>query len=387
MAYRERTIQQLDPLGALGARTLSLGAALAAPAFAVIMTWFNREDISSQLLALLALAVVTVAAGVIIIGSEPTRAPMRRRTFIIAIGGATIAAALSAASMWDSNRFVQDDWGPVSIGTLLIASAPYRQARELALGGLLSAIFIGFLVLLQSPSFVTPVPAMVFVLVATAPILTMAFGSAAITGAIIRSIRRWRIRATVAAQAAVSRLHDGIARSVQQDRVTILNRDVVPYFTGVLQRGELTEDDHTTARVISESIRSVMVAEVDRSWLDGVIEQAGAATLGRKAPGSEAVQDDERLAAAMTTDQRTAIRAFIVALFSHPRFDPDGFDIGITHASYHCLATIRATFADGESSFRIDLAPYFAVLRVVFVDVDVDYTDDTLTLRFFYDER
>lgn len=387
MSHRERTIQQLDPLGALLARPFALFGALAMVAYALLMSWLNREDIDSQPLAWLAILGVASSASILAVGSSPARAPLRQRTFVFALAAAFLAAVLSAASMWQSNAFVQDDWGPVVIGIMLLASGPYRKSREIALAGSLAAIFVGFMVLLQQYSFAAPVPPVVFVIVAATPIVCMSIGASALTTAVIRSIRRWRSRATIAAQAQVSQLSDGIARSVQQDRVTILNRDVVPFFTDVLSRGEITVADRERARAISDTIRSVMVAEVDRSWLDGVVEQAGATSLGKDAPGAEVVQDDERLATQMTTDQRTAMRAFVVALFTHPAFDPDGFDIRITRARHDIVATMRASFTDGEATVRADLAPFLAVTRVVFVDLDAYFDHGTLTLRFFYDEN
>lgn len=386
MTLRERTIQQLDPLGALGARLLTLAAAGGMILYSLLMGWFNRADTISPPLAILALVMVVGAAAIVITGSSPVRAPMRRKTFVIALSSGFLAMVLSAASTWGQNRYVQDDAGPVVLGLLLVACAPYRLSRELVLSGILAAIFTGFLVLVQAESFVTGAPEIVYVLVAMTPILTMAFGAGALSSAIISSIRRWRSRATIASQALVSQLHDGIARSVQQDRVTILNRDVVPFFSDLLYRTEFTDEDRAAARVISESIRSVMVAEADRSWLDGVVEQAGA-PLGQFAPGAEAVQDDERLATAMTTDQRTATRALLVALFGHPGFDPDGFDVRISRRTHNHVATVRAMFTAPEAAVRSDLAPYFAVLRVVFFDLRVAFARNTLTLKFSYDER
>lgn len=386
MSHRERTIQQLDPLGALGARLFTIAAIAGMVAYAHAMTWLNRFDIVMPSIAVLALLAITGAAVIVVAGTSPARAPVRRPTFVLALGLAFSAMVLNAVAMWGANQYVQDDWGHVAIGMLLVAFSPYRMSRELALSGLLAAIFTGFLVLLQAPALVSSIPTFVFVIVAMAPILAMSFGSAALASTIIASIRRWRSRATLASEALVSQLHDGIARSVQQDRVTILNRDVVPFFSDVLHRAELSDDDREEARQIAESIRRVMVAEVDRSWLDGVVEQVGA-SLGHMAPGAEAVQDNDRLAAAMTTDQRTATRALLVALFGHPEFDPDGFDVRIARRSGGNQVTVRAMFAAPETSVRSDLAPYFAVLRVVFTNLRVAFARNTLTLKFSYDER
>ena len=126
-------------------------------------------------------------------------------------------------------------------------------------GGLV-AIYLGFLTLLQAPSLVADAPAVAFVLATVTPMLALCLGSAMFSANFVLSLERWHLREERATKNITKQLHAGIVRSVQQDRVTILNRDVLPFFTDVLARGQVTEDDCVCASEIADSIRSVMVA-------------------------------------------------------------------------------------------------------------------------------
>ncbi|MCU1441347.1 MAG: hypothetical protein JWP85_2344 [Rhodoglobus sp.] len=384
MIAREQTVQQSDPVGALAARSLTLLGCLGMVVYAIVMTVVNSADIDNVGVAIVGIGMIVGAATLIAVAANPLRAPLNRGVHIAAMGLGVFGLAFNAASMWQGNAFIRDDWGPPMLGFISLLMVPYRPPREIAILGALAAVFAGFVAALEVGILSTDLPVMIYVIIAATPVLAMSFGGAVFARAVLRMVHRWHSRASSAVSALANERKAGLARSVQQDRVTILNRDVVPFFAAVLERGGLLGSDRTRASEISESIRRLMVAEVDRSWLDLVVEQAAGATRG---PATEAVHDPERLAVAMSTDQRTAVRAAIVAIFGHPAFEPRGFDVRISRTSAGYATTIRADFAAGEGGIRADLAPYLAVLRVVFSHLHADFGPPTLTVRFSYDKH
>jgi hypothetical protein len=209
------------------------------------------------------------------------------------------------------------------------------------------------------------------------PILAMSLASATFGRFLIEGLVRWRRRAKRAVSSFATENTDWIARSVQQDRVTILNQEVVPFFAEVLHRGVIDEEDRQRARRISDAIRAVMVAEVDRSWLDGIVEQI----TGQPA------DDPQRLAEFMSTDQRTAIRAAIFGVAGHPAFTARDFSLSIRAAGTQSVVTMQAVLETGDNVLRGQIAAYFAVIRIVFSDVKVEFSNATLTLRFSYEQR
>jgi hypothetical protein len=377
MTGRARAFQQLDPLGTLVGRPMTYLAAAGIPIYATVMTWLNRYDIDYPVLAVAALAVVAVTSAALLYASSPLRAPFSLRMHALVTGAATTAYALSAISMWESNAFVRDDWGPFVIGLALLSLSQYRPPKEIASTGLILALFAGVLTLLQEHSFITDIPAILFALVTMAPILAMSLASATFGRHLIDGLVRWRRRADRAVASFASQNTDWIARSVQQDRVTILNQEVVPFFADVLHKGAIDSDDRERARRISDAIRTLMVAEVDRTWLDAIVEQ----TAGRP------TTDPDRLAILMSTDQRTAVRATVVALAAHPNFVPETLNVAIRSESRLQRATIVATLNTTDNVLRGELAPYLAVMRIVFDDLKADFSESALTLRFSYEQR
>ncbi len=379
----ERTRQQLDPIGSLGSRLLSVVLATGAFLYALGMTIRTLDQVSNVMLAILSLLWLAAAALTVVVATSPIRAPFTRSTNLVVQLLAVGAAVLSIASQWGSNHFIQDDFGSVAIGLLLLALGPYRPAPELASTGVLVAIFMGFVTLLELPNLDTTAPPVSFVLVGMTPILALSFGAASYSGSLVSSLERWQLQMKLAVENRTNRLRAGITRAVQQDRVLILSQDVLPFFSHVLEQETLEAEDRARARKIAEAIRRLMVAEADRTWLEvvGVDDGVPEGFLGRT------VVDAAGRASSMVTDQRTALRALIVALTDDPAFIVGSMKITLSGTKSVCRGVLTAGFNESEIDLRSVLAPYFAVMRIVFTAFHVDYQHPTLTLRFSYEQR
>ena len=383
----ERAVQQRDPLAALIGRPTSYLAAVMVPTYAAGTTWLSRDSIATPTLALLALLCVAVASVALVVQSSPLRAPLTARTHVVIVGSALAALLLSALSMWDTDAYLRDDWGVPVVGLYIVALAPYRPAKELITSGVLSAIFAGFVAVLQADSFVTVAPVGAFVIVAAAPILAMSLAAAAFVEVLVRSLDRWRVRASKAFTAMSGERGESIARSVQQDSVTVLNQEVVPFFTALLEGAVVDEATRQRAREISAEVRATMIADVDRTWLENVVEQTGRVLDGRSDAVSTVVRDEQRLAEHMSTDERTAVRAFIVALHDDPSLSDDGAEIVISRDGKRCEVVLRATLYSDLNVLKGALGPFLAVVRVMFSDLQVEHEQPALTLRFSYEQR
>jgi hypothetical protein len=380
----ERTVQQLYPVGAMVGRVISIAAAIVAPSYVVIRSYLTRDEINAPLFCLIALLLVGAASVTVVICSSPLRAPFTASRAAAAVAAANLALVFDAAATFGTNTHIRDDYGPVVIGLIILATAPYRPPRELVTSGLLSAILVGVVALVQAPYLQTPASPFVYAIAAMIPLLILSLGSAAFATIIVRGLERWRRQARIAVAAVGDDGSEWIARSVQQDRVTILNRDVVPFFADLLQRAAVDEADVERARAISDSIRSVMVAEVDRSWLEIVVEQA-AATQGVETISNAAIVDRNRLAQLMSTDQRAAVRAFLVALFGHPSFSTRNFSVIVSGTGTRCTVLLVGTLDCPEGQVKSELAPYWAVMRILFADLTVELNEPSLTLMFSYE--
>jgi hypothetical protein len=381
MTVKERTRQQLDPAGSIGTRIVTGVIAVASFGYSITMVLLNLNELSTPIMTALALAASAGSGLTVIIGSGPSRAPLRKETFALAAALGNAAIILSAAGTWSTNALVRNDWAAAAMGIILMICGPYRPARELLVAGAVSTVLVSFITLLEYPWYSTEAPVFAFMVLAAAPVLAMCLAGVAYSRAIVGSIERWQRRASAANLTLALQARDGIARSVQQDRVTILNRDVLPFFRDVIARGRIDEATRATARRISESIRSVMVSEADRSWLETVLDSVLGPDSGRRV----SVHDPDHLASAMAPDQRVAIRTLLVALLGST--ERGAADLTLSVWSDHALNRVRlsATLASSEYAHRLTLAPYLAVVRAVFRNVDIDFTRSTLTMEFSYE--
>jgi hypothetical protein len=384
---RERTLQLRDPLAALVARPTGYLAAVVVPAYAAGSTLLHVDDVTNPALAVCAILLLALAGLALSVQSSPFRAPLTSRTLVLIVGCSALAQVAGVISTWPSNASIRDDWGGPAIGLYLLALTPYRPAKELATATVFSAILVGLLALVRAENFTAELPALVYVVVAVTPVLAMGLASAAFADVLVRSLDRWRVRTDRAFSAMSDQQGESIARSVQQNRVTILNQEVVPFFGAVLAGETVTEETRDRARQIADAIRSVMVAEADRTWLDVVIEDVARVPNGDGEALSAAVRDEHRLAEQMSGDQRTALRALIVALHRTGSLKPDGSSVRITDVDGRCEVRLRAALECQANDVRADIAPFLAVMRVAFTDLQVDHDEPTLTLRFSYEQR
>jgi hypothetical protein len=381
----ERTRQQLDPAGSTGVAPVTIFLCVGAFLYAVFMTVRGQDEISNPVFASLALALLATAGLIIISASSPNRAPLTERTHATAHAIVMVGIVCEAIGQAGSNAYIRDDWGPATLGILLVALGPYRPAREIAVGGLCSAISIGIITYLEVPSLVTPGPPLAFIVLAVSPMLALSLAAALFSNGVVASIDRWQKQAQAASVSLSREFREGIARSVRQDRVTILNRDVLPFFTGVLARDTITDADRDRARTIADSIRTVMVEEVDRSWLESLMEHTGVKRTNRPGADRVVVSDPHRVASAMTVRQRTAVRALLAAFTDVHGVTRNQLRIVLSDDGRHTHGVITAQVAFTDYIMRSTLAPFFAVFRAVFTNLEVDFVQPELTLRFSYD--
>jgi hypothetical protein len=373
----ERAFQQLDPLGAHIGRPMTVLAGIGIPIYAAIGTAINAPDISSVPLAAAALVAISGAGITLFLASNPLRAPFTIAAHAWVLGLTIAAFLLSAISMWDTNRLIRDDWGPISIGFVLLSISQYRPPSEIAKSGLFTALFAGVVALLQVHSMQTVAPPIVFALITMLPILALSLASAFFGLELIVGLERWRSQVAPTLTSLAEESGDWIARSVQQDRVTILNQDVVPFFAHILAATDIDATDRARARDIADAVRAVMVAEVDRTWLDMIVDQ-----LPR---GDERLlHDPHRLAPGMSPEQRTGLRALLVALSASSRVEPGSLRLWIREDGSSARVDLSAVLRQVDGSARAEFGPFLAVMRTVFPDLKVEMSAAAVTVRFSY---
>jgi hypothetical protein len=379
-----RTAQQYDPLGAMGSRPLAVVLGAGGVVWASLASLLDRDVFGAPTLSALTVLLLAASAVVVFTASSPFRAPFTRWAFVAHVALLALATVTAAAAQWGPDRSLVNDFMVLLSAIGIVVVAPYRPWTDLVVGGVVLAVVgavTGGTVALVHPAGV-PVPVAAFL--AAAPTLVLTAASAVFAHTFAGLAERVQIRAGSYSVERAER--DGITSSVQQDRSTILARDVAPFFAELRTRTTLTDADRARAREIADGIRQVMVAEADRTWLEYAVRIAGdtAAT----------VDDPLGLAAAMDADQRTVVRAFVRAVLAADTVDPSGVRVTVAppdpsavSAGNAVTMTFDVAVADSDVGIHRTFDPYFAVLRVTFPDLDVAVRPSSLTLRFSYDQH
>lgn len=382
-----KSYQQLDPVGGYSARPITIILCFAIVAYAgweAYVGWWAVIDPALEIAALVSIAVAMVG---VFHWSSALRAPFPRHGFIIVVALAIAAMFLDAFATWHGADLPPGFWGPPMVGLTILQCATYRPASEVWIATTVGAVGAAAIALLHPATAASGTPGLVTFVTLTVPLMAFGFGGAANASSLGRALARTQSSEALNSRMAASAVQERIRQSVQHDRVSILNRTVVPFYTEVLVRGSITQEDREHAARVATSIRSVMVAEAERTWLDTVVDELAGAGQDDALPGSEVVQDDDLLAGQMDTEQRIVLRALLVSLFEEHGFDPDGFGIVITRAGDRCETILTAKLDGADSIPRSNFAAYLAVVRIVFGDLQLTFQAPTLTLRFSYGHK
>lgn len=301
------TLERLDPLAAAAARPVTTGAALLALAVPTVMIAVRVHEITQPAWLVVAYAALFTAVWILLHRSHPTRPVWLTPSAQVFHVLLAIMLIASAASTQGANAMLRDDWGPLVVGILLVATTPYRPAREIALWTAVQTLLCAVLGIVQSPFAASDFPTLTYAVTGSVAVAVMGCTAAAYARSLTHSTQLWQTRAWQAAAAAAVDKRVGVARSVQQERVSLLNRDVVPYLQRVVASDTVSESDRDDARRLATSIRSLLVADVERSWaqlmLDDLVARHPRLNIQARA------DDPENLGARAVLERRTLVRA------------------------------------------------------------------------------
>lgn len=394
-----RTAQQYDPLGAMGSRPLAIVLGAGGVLWAFLVSVFDRDVVGSPTLSALTVLLVATSGAVVFVASSPFRAPFPRWAFVLHVVLLAAATVASVAAQWGPDRSALNDFMCLLTATGIVMAAPYRPWGDLAVGGIVLAVVNAAVWGLGAAVFPHHVPIGVAGFLAAAPTLVLTAASAVFAWTFAGLAERVQIRAGSYSVERADR--DGIAESVQQDRSTILARDVAPFFAELRTRDVITDADRARARSIADGIRRSMVADADRTWFEHAVTVESGSRIGTTSTSTSTsgavVDDPDGLLATLDVDQRTVVRTFLRAALRASTVDPAGFratvrraekpDTGSSTTVPRVAVAFELAVADSDVGIHRTFDPYFAVLRVTFPDLDVAVRPSALALRFSYDQH
>ena len=377
MSRMRLTQQEVDPLGGINAAPIVTLGAIIAFGTSVALTIVHWNGVVSPFMAVVAIGLVAAAGLTAAIAAAPSRTAFRTEELwlLVTLGvGAAIAEYISTIG---ANRTLYDDFGPIVIGMLILAVAPYCTWISLLLAGVLAAAVLSILVVGSASAIPIDAPIVSLIAVNSAAVLAMSAAAAGYSYAIVDETLAWQREANRAALQRDADLRAGIARSVQQSRVSVLGREVLPFMAGVMTADRISVADADRARELAEALRRALKAGIESTWLDDL---GGNIQLAR---GIVVVIDDPKGAAAdLADEQRAALTALLMWLGDAHR----SADIRVAiHAESERRRISIATAHGGSPPSRRDLDRFAAVARAVDMRAEVTVTRENVRVELSYE--
>lgn len=372
------TQQEVDPLGGIAAAPLVGVGAVGVTVMAVALTVWHRAEVGSWAAAVLAVVLIAAAGAVAWHATQPTRAPFAVERLglvvLLALGGA-VAEFLSTVG---ANRYLYDDFGPLSVGLLLLALAPFCSWAALTIAGALAAAVLGILAVGAAGTAAADAPEFAFALVNAVAVLAPTAAAAVYSANVVAETLAWQRRTNAAALDREAALHTGIARSVQQGRVSVLGREVLPFLARVMTADRISVADADHARRLADALRRALRAGIESTWLD---ELAQSVEAGRGVPVT--VHDDDTVAPGLRDDQRAALTALVTWLADEGR--AAWIAIALRGAA-RGPARITVSARRGSTPYpRRDLDRFAAVARAVGLRGEVTSSGENVRVEFRHD--
>ncbi|GMA29760.1 hypothetical protein [Arenivirga flava] len=353
-----------DPLSRMDGGSFVVTGAVWAFGFVVVMTFAGARQIDVPLLAAVAVVTGGAALGVLVHATRPGAPVVTTGRHLVIVALALAAAALAAAAGWSCNSSLRDDWGPVLVGVVTMLLAMHRPPRELVVVGVGAGLLIGAVtvgqVLASGADHRQPLVALA--LQTLVPAIAPPLGGAAFGSSLIAALARWRARSSSEHRAEVAGLDAGIARSVQQGHVSLLNAAAVPFLSGLLEREEVRPQDRAEADRVAASVRRHLLHDADRTWLDVLLAENGGAPL----------DDPGRPAAAVPEEERAVLRALMRLLVEQPEYEAGSLAATVVPRGEGFAVRVTATAHTSEQRIQHAAAPYLAALRSRGADVHLD---------------
>ncbi len=380
MNHLRLTQQEADPIGGMAAASLvTIGACLAL-GISVALTVVHWDQVRFPIAAVLAVALVAAAGVVAAVSAMPARAPFapERLWIIVALAvGAAIAEYLSTIG---ANVSYYDDFGPLAIGMLILSVAPYCTWFSLLLSGVLAATVLSILVLGSGAALAPDAPIGTLIALNSAAVLALSAAASGYSYAVVDQSLAWQREVNRAALQRDAALRVGIAKSVQQSRVSVLGREVLPFLAGVMTADRISVADADRARELADALQRALKAGIESTWLDDL----GADV--QLARGILVVVDDPTGAAAQLADeQRAALTALVMWLGDARRSAEVTVAMRAASANGGRRRIVIETLNGSAPPARRELDRFAAVARAVEMQPEVTVTRDNVRVELSHE--
>jgi hypothetical protein len=371
MRRTERTMQQLDPLGAGGSWDVALLISLGTWTYVVLDTVSDLTTAPEPALTMVAALSFTLAIVGHLWSAAPRHAPYTRTRFIAVSFFLVLGAVAQVISVGGTTTSLSNDWGVIVVALIVASSSVFRPAAEMQLVGLGVVLAIGTALALDPASREHPFGPAYYVVVGLSPIMIVVLGQASYTFKATTIMMSWRRSLEKLRDDSAPSVRTSLALSVGAQLAEEFGDQTRPLLLGILDSGRVSAADAEAARDLAVSLRARLLTVSSQSWLERT--------------GATVVDADRRV-----DEYSPSARAAMIALISGLA------EVGVPSPTVtllpdpgtrQILAEVLWKSWDSAARIRTALAPYLRVMYVLFDDVRVSYSAGQVTLKFQYGDK
>jgi hypothetical protein len=362
--------QQIDPLSWITRPWVSLSFTFFALSYGLLATALTGRDSERPYLDLIAVAFIVGACVYIHVSSRALRpqfTPVRAVVpMILSLGGLGLSTIASATSEVPVHNW----WAPIGLGMVIATFAPYSTVAAILVYGAILTVAAG---LAAIPSFVgraDPWSDLATVVIASSSVALGTVATAVFSLVVVVKTQRVLDGAGTPVPPDDA-ARERAARHAEISTLARLGTRVAPFLEAVADAGVVTSADRAMAGQLARRLRSELVTQANRSWLDSL-------ALG----GRIYVVDSDHLADSMNAAQRAALRGLLLAVMKDPATDSGSLFIELRGQDDGSTAVALSLDIDLPEGRRIMmLAPYYVALKTTVNEISWDPVHDLLRFK------
>jgi hypothetical protein len=371
MRRAERTMQQLDPLGAGGSWDAALLISLGTWTYVVLNAVTDLSTAPTPSLTVVAALSFTLAIVAHLWSAAPRHAPYTRTRFIVVSILLVVGAVAQVMSFDGTTPSLGNDWGVIVVALIMASSSVFRPAADMQLVGLAVVVAIGIALALDSASSQHVFGTAYYVVLGLSPIMIVVLGQASYTFKATTIMLSWRRSLEKLRDDSAPSVRTSLALSVGAQLAEEFGDQTRPLLVGILDSGRISAADAEAARQLAVSLRARLLTVSSQSWLERT--------------GATVVDADSRV-----DEYNPSARAAMIALISglsQGGVPSPSVTLLPDPGTRQILAEVLWKSWDSEARIRTALAPYLRVMYVIFDDVRVSYRAGQVTLKFQYGDK
>lgn len=362
--------QQIDPLSWMTRPWVSLSFAAIAGAYGLVMvvaTWPAARMPWLDVAAVLAVVAACLYVHIVTRPLKPKFTPLRAVPPLVL---ALIGLALSTAAAAASETAVHNWWLPVGLGLVIATCGPYSTPPHLVAYGFVLSVATGIAAWVAFVGRDDPWTGLSTIVIACSSVALGTVSTAVFSYTVVvnTQARLGRVGVTVTDDDAI---RDAAARRAEVTTLARLGSRVAPFLATVAEAAEVTAEDRALAGQLARRLRSDLVTQANRSWLDSLALR-----------GRIFVVDPDNRADSMNAAQRAALRGLVLAVIDDPATVSGSLFIELRGHDDGSTAVALSIDVDLPEGRRVTMiAPYYVALETTVNDISWDPVRDLLRFR------